>query len=159
MAEANEHKEEVFSQRLDFYFQYIALYTILLVLYSLVAGSVKEGTLTLTLYDPIVILFAVLIVFSGIPLLYKVYRRRSLIIGDNYIIFRSRFGKKKFEKDDIHRVSLGREKMIRVRQGSYRVIKLMIKGRRTAVRIRPGSYYDTEELVSEIIRLKKKLNK
>ena len=50
--ENNKRKE--FSQNIDMFWRTIAVYTVVLVVYSVLAGSWEKGTLTLKVLDPIV---------------------------------------------------------------------------------------------------------
>ncbi len=152
-------KEKRFDQRLDFYWQYLSVYAIILVAYSILKGSIKEGSITIAVSDPIVILLSALVIFSLVSLLYNLYKRRSITTGPDYIIFHSRFGTKQFFLKDIKSISVGREKMIKVRRGMYKVIRMRVASRRMAIRIRPSLFWKELKLVEEIARLKKDLKK
>jgi len=153
------NKDKVFIQRLDFYWQYIAIYTIVLLIYSILKGTIARGTLTVVVYDPIVILLLIFILSSFLPLLVNFYKKRTIIVGLDYIIFKSRFREKKYSLTDIISISVARVKQIKVRRGTYRIIKVQVQKRRLPVRIRPSSFWNEHDLVESIGRLKKALNK
>jgi hypothetical protein len=153
------NKDKVFIQRLDFYWQYIAIYAIILLIYSILKGSISKGTLTLVVYDPIVILLLIFILSSFLPLLVHYYKQKSIIVGPDFIIFKSRFREKRYSVSDIISISMARVKQIKVRRGTYRIIKVQVQKRRLPVRIRPSSFWNEHDLVESIGRLKKALNK
>jgi hypothetical protein len=152
-------KGEEFSHRLDFYWQYIGVYAIVLLIYSLFRGTIEEGTFTLKVRDPIVILLVVFIVGSAIPLLISYYKQNKIIIGIDYIIFKTRFREKKYMLNEIQRINLGKERLFKMRRGAMRVVKIKLKNRIRVIRIRPSSYWNEEELLQSLIRLKKALPK
>ncbi len=144
----------IFQQRLDFYWQFIAVYSVILLFYSLMRGTIEEGTITLVLNDPLVLLLAFFIVTTSVAMLVTLYRRRKIIIGKDYIIFKNRFREKKYTADKILRISLGRVNRLQKR-AAYRVIRIKVENRRRAIRIRPNAYWDDKELVDSILEIKK----
>ncbi len=151
-------RHEEFFRRLDFYWQFIVAYFIAFLLYSFLKGSIDEGTLTITFKDPVVILLALFIVVTGISLMVDYYKKASIIVGKDFIIFKSRFKEKKYGLHEIQRIALGRERIINVKS-SFRLIKLRVAGRRRIIRIRPTSYLNENELLTSIVILKRALNK
>ncbi len=149
--------KKVFTQRLDFYLQYIALYSVILLVYSVIKGSIDEGTLTLALTDPIVLLLAALVIGSSISMIYNYYRGLSIIIGEDYITFKSRFREKSYTLDNIIFIHFAREKLLKTQGTTFRVIKIKIKSRKMAVKIRPGLFWDEEKLVQSLGTLKSNL--
>ena len=150
-------KGREFEQRLDFYLQYVGVFAVVLIIYSLLRGAVDEGTLTLKIYDPIVIWLMVFIVISLLSYLYKVSRKKKIIVGNNYIIFKNRFNEKRYDLKDIINISLGRERLRKSRKATIRVIKIRIKNRKMPILIRPSSFTDDNQLVRELAKLKKKV--
>lgn len=152
-------KSEVFEQRLDFYWQYIALYSVVLLVYGVVKGSLEEGTITLVLTDPIVALLSLFIVISALSMLINYYKNKTIIVGADFIIFKSRFGEKEYKINDIIKINVGNEKLIKVRRGSYRVIKIKLATRKWMLKIRPSTFWDESGLVQAVSNLKKNLNR
>ncbi len=150
----HKDKPAVFQQRLDFYWQFIAVYSVILLFYSLMRGSIEEGKITLVLNDPLVLLLAFFIITTSLAMLVTLYRRRKIIIGKDYIIFKNRFRQKKYSADEIIRISLGRVNRLKKR-AAYRVIRIKVRKRRRAIRIRPNAYWDDKELIHSIMKIKK----
>ena len=151
-----DHK--AFDQRLDFYWQYMAVYAIALIIYSLLNGSIKNGELSLYLKGPIVILLSIFVVGSIIGLLFNWYKKRSIIIYKDAIVFKNRFREKRYAVEDIIRIAFGKIRASQIRRSKgYRVIKLKVKNRRRVLKIRPGSYWNDRELINELSALKKRL--
>ncbi|MFP4369863.1 MAG: hypothetical protein ACLFR2_09805 [Candidatus Kapaibacterium sp.] len=147
-------EEKKFTQRLDFYWQSLSAYAVILIVYALFKGTISDGTVNIVLADPIVILLAFFVLISAISLLFQVSKNREIITGEDYIIFKSRLGQKKYTIDDIQKISLGREKLFQIR-GAYKVIKIKLKDRKRTLWIRPSSFWDEQELVNEIARFKR----
>lgn len=152
-------KTEKFNKRLDFYWQYTTLYLVVLLIYTVIRGTISEGKFEVVIYDPIVVLLLIFVVASGLSLLYNYNRKLSIIIGADFIIFKSRFREKKYTISDIKAIHLGREKLLKVRRGAYKIIKIMLNGKRHVIRIRPSSFWNEDELVNAVTRLKKAINK
>ena len=74
----NSHKKE-FVQRLDFYWQYISAYSIVLFIYGIAKGSIDEGTITMRWQDPVVLLLFVFMVLSSLFLLYNFLKLSEFI--------------------------------------------------------------------------------
>lgn len=149
-----KNKTKIFEQRLDFYWQYIAVYAIIILAYSLIKGSINEGTLTFFIYDPIVILLMSFLILASIPMLYNYYKARSIEIGKDFIAFRSRFQKKSYDTNDIEEISHISEKLFKVRRTTYKVIKIKVKNRRLPIKVRPGNFWKQDSLVKAINELR-----
>ncbi|MBD1207361.1 MAG: hypothetical protein H9535_02945 [Ignavibacteria bacterium] len=148
--------EQEFPVRMDFYWQAIALYALALICYALVRGTVWDGSLNLTLRDPIVIVLGALVIGSCFWSLGNWYMRRSIVIGDSYIRFTNRFRSRTFRQHDIDVISIGRQKMLKVR-GVYKLVKIRLRSRRRLLRIRPSLYEQEQALVQSLIALKRQL--
>lgn len=155
MAQTPKLEEKVFSHRIDFYWQAIAMYSVALVAYSLLRGTIAEGQLSVTLKDPIVLLLGAFVVVTGIGALISQYMKRKIIVRDDAIIIRNRFREKIVTLSQIQRISFGREK--RFERGAYRIIKVRIAERRRLMRIRPSAYDNEPGLVTALLHLKKSI--
>lgn len=152
----NELENRTFSQRLDFYWQSISIYAVILVAYSLFRGTLNEGELNFYLDDPIVELLALFILGSFTVYMYKFLWLRVIEVGDDYIIFKNRFNSNKYNLDDIEDIYIGSERPFQSRN-TYRVIKIKFKDKKRKIRIRPYNYWDDKLLYNQIKHLKAKL--
>jgi hypothetical protein len=152
-SQQNPQKAGTFIQRLDFYWQFITAYFIVLLVYSILRGPVVNGTFKIVIHDPVVILMTVFLIATLVALGWQTYWRRSITVGPDFIILKSRFREQKINKTEITRIAVGRDKVIRMR-GSVTILKLTVKNRRRVLRIRPSSYWNERELVQSIIKLK-----
>ncbi|MBM2813295.1 MAG: hypothetical protein HW421_57 [Ignavibacteria bacterium] len=150
--------QESFSKRLDFYWRSIAVYSIILIVYSLLRGSFEYNQLTMEINEPLVILLAFFICCTAIMLFINYYKRLSIIIGKDFITFKSRFREKIYRVADIQKIALGKDRINRLRV-THRVIKIKLNNRRKSLKIRPSSFLNEGRLVQSIARLKKDLNK
>jgi hypothetical protein len=150
-------EEKEFTRRFDFYWQSIAMYAVALLIYSVLKGSVSEATLTLVLYDPVVILLSAIIIGTGGTLLVRLYKNARIRIGQDYILFKASYREKKYTREDISRISMGREKITQF-SGRIRIVKVRIKDRRRPIRIRPLSFWHSADLMHELAAFKKRNN-
>lgn len=151
-------KDEVFVPRLDFYWQSTAVYAIILIIYSLVRSSAKEGKLMLVVWDPVVILLSVFILYSTMSLLFRIIKNKTLIISKDRIILKSRFGEKVISMKEIKRISFVRIRPFRTK-GAYKMIKIWLVNRKRSVRIRTSSYWNETRLLESISKLKSNFSK
>lgn len=148
-------KEKIFNRRLDFYWQYLSIYAIALLAYAVIRGTIVQTTLKIVLLDPVVLLLSLIIVITAISLLYHSLRKKSIIIGKDYIVFKSRNRQKKYSLDDIFRITISKDRRIRLK-GIVKIIKIKIKNRRFPIRIRPSTFDSDFELIQAIAKLKKR---
>lgn len=151
-----EQREERFEYRLDFYWQAIALYAVALLLYAVLKGSVSSGSLTIALYDPVVLLLGAVVALSSLFSLANWYMRRSIVVGDAFIRFRNRFRTRTFYGRDILSISVRKRKLVQLR-GAYRVVKIRLANRRRPLRVRPSLYENERALIQAIVQLKRRL--
>jgi hypothetical protein len=149
-------KEKMFSQSIDFYWRSTAVYAVILIVYSLMIGSIEQGTLTLKIMDPVVILLSLIIIVTSINMISRYYRQRTIIIGTDYIRLKSRFGTKTFSRAQIQEIIFTREKIFRTRR-KYSILKIKIFNKKNPIRIRPSAFEKKEELIAEIHKLESKL--
>lgn len=151
-------KEKVFTRRLDFYWQSITVYSIILLIVSVLRGSIEEGTLSVRLADPLVILLATFIVSTSMTLLYNWYRRREIVIGKDYLLLRTRIGEKKYAIDDIMKINISKERNVKITNAA-RIARIKLKHRHRRLIISLNSYDNEKELCMALIELKRKLPK
>ncbi|HYF03132.1 MAG TPA: hypothetical protein VEC36_07140 [Patescibacteria group bacterium] len=145
-----------FCYQLDFYWQAIAVYAVALLGYILLKGTISEYTLSVVLYDPIVVLLLLFISGSALGMLINWWARREIIVGPDFISFKNRIRERKFTARDILKIHVGNEHDMPVR-GRFKTIKIRTTHRRRPLRIRPGSYSDERGLTQAILRLKRNL--
>ncbi|MCL5990981.1 MAG: hypothetical protein M1419_02635 [Bacteroidetes bacterium] len=147
---------KLFTQRLDFYWQFISVYAIALFIYFFLKGLFFDTTFTKIVRDPVVILLALFIIGSGLALLYNIFRKRSIIVGRDFLIFRNRFSEKLFHINDIISISIVKERIPRSRRkGVIRIIRIKIKNRKRFIRIRMSSFWNSKEFVTALLELRK----
>lgn len=150
--------EKIYPQRLDFYYQTIAIDAIVLVLYSILRGTIEGGFITIRLLDPISILLALFIVATTVSLLIHIIKRRFIIIGNDYIIFRVGKKERKYKFSDIERIIIKYEKSIRIRS-KYKIALIKLPERRRYLRLRFTSYQNDDRLFEDIVNIKKCIEK
>ncbi len=147
-----------FCKRIDFYWHFIAVYSIALIAMAIIKGTIEGGTLSITLSDPVVILCAGFILFAFVGLLYNLYMDKKIIAGPDYIIFKNRIREKKYLQQDIIKIGFSKERKRNVDgKAGFKVIKMKVSNRRRIITIRPSSYREPKELARYIAYLKKNL--
>ncbi len=155
----NEHiAEKHFLQRLDFYYQTTAIYSIVLLAYSLLKGTIEGGKVTISIIDPISILLAIFIIGTLISLAYNLSKRREIIIGSDYIIFRAGKKRKKYLISEIEKISITVDRAVRFRS-KFRMVLIKVPSRKRAVWIRLTSYHNDKELAEAMIELKRQVGR
>ena len=147
---------KTYNRRLDFYWQYIAVYAIALLVYALMKGTIIDKTISFVFWDPVVLLLLLFIIATTGSLLFQYFKQRSIIINHESIILKTRFKEKRYSLETIRRIALSKERRIRT-QKPARVIKIRLFKRRFPLRIRPSAYWNEKELVRDIVLLKKYL--
>jgi len=150
-------KANVYTHRLDFFWQYIAVYAIAMIIYVLLKGTISEWTVTVVLRDPLVLILAIIIVGTAISMLFNYYKKQEIIVGKDFILFRNRFREIKYTQLEIIKIGFSRERnKLRTK---FRVIKIKVNNRRRIIRIKPMSFWDEKMLVHSVIALKKNINR
>jgi hypothetical protein len=147
-----------FEKRFDFYWKSIAIYSIVLIIYSFIRSTIAEGTLTLSLTDPIVLLLFFIIVFSIIAYLYNIWKGPKIIVGKDSIILKTRFRERVIPATQIVRIQVGREIITNLRR-SLKVFRIYVTFRTKPYRIRPSSFWNDVELTDALVQFKKANNK
>jgi hypothetical protein len=151
-----EYNEIEFTQTIDYYWRSIAVYAIILIVYSLAFGTIVEGKFEMNASNPVVLLLMMIIAGTTVSMLYRISRKRAIIIGADYIIFKSRFREKKYSLGQIKQVLFARERIFRTRR-KYNVIKFRVAERILLIRIRASAFDDEVLLVKMVQQLAKKV--
>ncbi len=149
---------QTFEKRFDFYWKSVAIYSVVLILYSLIRGSIEEGTLTLKVYDPLVIFLSLIILFSFVRYLFSIWKSPRIIIGKDYISFKTRFKEITIPANQITKILIGKEIIANLKR-PMRIIKIFVTFRKKPFRVRPSSFWNDKELTESLIQFKKIFNK
>ena len=151
-----ENEVKTFTQRLDFYWQFISVYAIALFIYFFLKGLFFDTPFSKIARDPVVILLFLFIAGSGLALLYNIFRKRSITVGKDYLLFSNRFSGKLYHIYDIISINIVKERIPRSRRkGIIKIIRIKIKNRKRFIRIRMSSFWNSKEFVSALLELKK----
>jgi hypothetical protein len=124
--------------------------------YALLKGTIESNMFSIKILDPVVILLCIFIIITLFVLLINLYKQRIIIIGSDYIIFKSRFREKKYYLNDILGISISREKVGKI-QDALRIIRIMLTSRKSPIIIRNSSFKDEEKLLYEVLRLRRQI--
>ena len=149
------NKEKMFSQSIDFYWRSTTVYAVILIIYSLMIGSIEKGTLTLKIFDPVVILLCLIIIVTSITMISRYYRQRTIVIGIDFIRVKSRFGSKTYSRSQIQEIKYTKEKIFKTRR-KYSILKIKLYNKKNPIRIRPSAFEDQAELIAEIRKFESK---
>jgi len=149
----NKEKEKQFKKRLDHYWKFIAIYAVALIIIAILGGSFTEGKYSLVLNSPVVILLSAFIIISFVTVVFDFYKNLTIIIGRDYLIFKSRFAEKKYLINDIDKITIVKERYNRF-PNKLKIIKIRLKNRIRTLNIRPSAFWNEQELISSISRLK-----
>ncbi|MBN1449075.1 MAG: hypothetical protein JXA28_14205 [Bacteroidetes bacterium] len=138
-------QERIFKRRNDFYYMTLLVYVAFLALYILITGTVTSETVLFGFRDPVVYVIAIFILHALVMLLSNMVRNRRLVLTEDSMIFRSRFGERRIPLRDIERITLKRDRS-KPNDGSFAVIKLHVADRRRVLRIRVANYEHEKEL-------------
>ncbi len=146
-----------FKQRLDFYWQSLSAYSVVLIVYVLLKGTIESGSITFDYHDPLLWLLGLFIFIALVGLCFASFRRRAIVVENDRIIFKNRFGSKEYKANDIANISLGRDGVVQVKN-LYPMIRIKLNSRMRLLRIRPTFFHNPEELIEKIENLKADLN-
>ena len=143
-------KERIYKYKLDFYYNSLIIYLLTLIIYIIIKGRFFHASFEVVVKDPIIYIIAIFILFFLTMLLANTLRAREIIIKENLIIFRNRFGQREVENSDILGVRFSREKKrSRKDRSDVRFVKLKLKNRKRLFKIRLNDYQDEVELANE----------
>lgn len=149
---------KIYKQRFDFYWRSVIIYIIVLIGYGLIRMVVGHENFGVLTHDPVFILLSLFIAGSLLMYLHKLFWVRTLVIDDDSITIKNRFNESTFNKDNISKIYLGRERPFQSRE-SFRVIKIELLNRKRKIRIRPHNYWDDKKLFEDISHVKASLRK
>ncbi len=151
-------EDKIYKQRFDFYWKSIVIYIVVAIGYGLIRTLIGKTDVGVLLHDPVFILLGLFIIGALLMYFHKLFWVRTLVIGEHSITMRNRFNHTKYDKSNIERIYLGKERPFQTRE-TFRLVKLSIAGRKRKLRIRPHNYWDDMQLFEDLTRLKKNIGK
>lgn len=145
-----------FGQRLDYYWQYNLIYFVILLVYTSIRGLMSDNFVIFITHDSLIMLFVIIISFSLLNLILKKYRNTSVILGEDFIIFKNRFRQKEYKLEDIEEIRFYKEKIFKTRE-VLGLFKIKIKNKKRIIRLRATSYWDDKSLHKKLVILKRNL--
>jgi hypothetical protein len=145
-------EDKIHKYRMDFYYQSLVIYLIFFAAYVLIRGSVESNFKAL-FDDPI---FYILIFFISIFLvvvIINIIRSPMIILQNDRMILKNRFGSREIMFNDIIHVRIGRKRRPQEDE-HYRIIKLKLKHRRRQFRIRANDFERGAELIKDFLKIK-----
>jgi len=145
-------EEKVHKYRLDFYYQSLVIYLIFFAAYVLIKGSVSESFKVLY-GDPIFYILIIFITLFLFIVIMNIIRSPMIILNDDKITFKNRFGSRHVMYGDILNVKIGKRRKAE-EETTFRIIKLKLKNRKRLLRIRANDFERGNELIKEFLKIK-----
>lgn len=145
-------EEKVHKYRLDFYYQSLVIYLIFFAAYVLIKGSISESFKVLY-GDPIFYILIIFITLFLFIVIMNIIRSPMIILNDEKITFKNRFGSRQVMYGDILNVKIGKRRKAE-EETTYRIIKLKLKNRKRLLRIRANDFERGNELIKEFLKIK-----
>ena len=146
----------IFRQTSDFYWKSLAVYSVIFIFFSVFVGTIENGEIKIIIRNPIVILLGFITLITLLALIYRWWRARAIILTQSHIIFKSRFSRKEYPISAIKMISFTRERIFRTKR-EFRIIKIVIEGRKHNIRVRPSSFDEEVKIVKTFRELKARL--
>ncbi len=145
-------QEKIHRHRMDFYYQSLVIYLLFFVAYVLIRGTIGESFKSLY-NDPIFYILILFILIFLVIVVLNIIRAPMIILKEDRIIFKNRFGEREVLLSDIINVKIGRIRK-RDEEMTYRIIKLKLKNRRKQLKIRANDFERGGELINEFLKIK-----
>jgi hypothetical protein len=143
--------EETFKHKLDLYYLATIGYGVTLAAYVLITGWFVDDKFELVWKDPIVYLLASCATFSFIAMTIFAVLKRTVIVRDHQLVFRTRFKERVFGPEDIEWISISPERRPNVRrEQTYPSARIKLRGRRRKPKLRSGSFERSGLLIRAI---------
>ncbi len=146
---------KVFSRRIDFIWPSIAIYFGVVLLYSIIRGSIHNWEFTILLNDPLIMLFSGFIVLSALSYLLRRINSQKIIFTENFLIFRTNFNERKICLENITSITF-KLKVLPDSVQPYSIITLVFNDKLRPMHIWPPLYYDSDDLMLCFEELKSK---
>jgi hypothetical protein len=143
--------ERIFKSRLDYYWKSLSIYAIILSLAILIQESLSNLKVVNAIYKPLIFLLIFFVIITSIALLYQIYKKKSIILNEEGIVFKYRNKSRQFNWDKIIKITFIRDKfssksapqIIRIKVNKYRFF-----------RINPSSFENESELINYLQDIK-----
>lgn len=145
-------EEKIHKHRLDFYYQSLVIYLIFFAAYVLLRGSFSESFKVLY-GDPIFYILILFITLFLVIVVINIIRSPMIILKDDRIQFKNRFGSRDVLYSDIINVKIGKRKRAE-EETTFRIIKLKLKNRKRMLRIRANDFERGNDLIREFLKIK-----
>lgn len=145
---------KIYKPYLEFYWKFMAVCAVILVIWVGMRATFDREVITFFLNDSVALLLLFFIIFSGLSFLYNIFKNKTIIIDENTIKFKNRFGEMIFKFDDIEQIRFGRERLFQFKE-KLRVIKIKVKNRRRLITVKPARYLEDLDLYETLINFKK----
>jgi hypothetical protein len=150
-------EDKVYKYRMDFYYQTLVLYLVFFFLYALIKGKFFEEKFELVFNDPIIYILIMFIPFIFLIALLNFIRGRQIIMKNDRIVLKNRFGSREILFNEILNIKIGRVRKNR-EDMPYRIIKLKLRNRRKRLRIRANDFERGPELIKEFLKINNPAN-
>lgn len=137
---------------MDFYYQSLVIYLIFFVVYVLIRWS-QEDNINVLLNDPLFYILVIFITIFMVIVIFNIIRAPMIILSDDRIVFKNRFGSREVKYSDIISVKIGRRRN-KGEEITYRIIKLKLKHRRKLLKIRANEFERGNELINEFLKIR-----
>lgn len=144
---------KIYKPYLEFYWKFMTICLVILVIWIAMKATFDSNILKSFLEDEVVIFLLFLIITSGFSFAYNVFKNKTIIIDNDYIIFNNRFGELKINKNEIEFVRFGRERLFQFKE-KLRVIKIKTKSRKRLITVKPSRYLEEFDLYETLLKLK-----
>jgi hypothetical protein len=146
-------EDKIYKYRMDFYYQSLVIYFVFFVLYAVIKGNFFEEKFQLVLNDPIIYILIFFIAVFLIIIIVNIITNRQIILKNDRIVMKNRFGSREIFYNEILNVRIGRRRK-RSTDTPYRIIKLKLKNRKKWLRIRANEFERGAELIREFLKIK-----
>jgi hypothetical protein len=148
--------ERIFKSRLDYYWKSLSIYAIILSLAILIQESLSNLKVVNAIYKPLIFLLIFFVIITSIALLYQIYKKKSIILNEEGIVFKYRNKSRQFNWDKIIKITFIRDKfssksapqIIRIKVNKYRFF-----------RVNPSSFENETELINYLQDIKLRYHK
>lgn len=149
-----DNKGNTYKQSTDFYWKAIVFYFVALLAYSFIFGSVVEGKITIKIFNPVVMLLSIIIIISFISMAFRFMKKKAVVVGKDYIIFKTRNTEKKVNASEISAIKFSSQMRFKTKN-RIDIVRIKITSHKKPVNIRISSFDHPELLLKDLELLKK----
>jgi hypothetical protein len=146
-------EDKIYKYRMDFYYQSLVIYFVFFVLYAVIKGNFFEEKFELVFNDPIIYILMLFIAIFLVIVIVNIIRARQIILKNDRIVLKNRFGSREILHNEIINVKVGRRRKRRD-DNFIRIIKLKLKNRKEWLRIKANEFEKGGELIREFLKIK-----